>query len=176
MELTIWNLFILFQKLIKFKRDFENFKTACIPWERKIKEVESKYHFDIVGKKDLTVSNITTLQSQVLCLPYHRSLRVISGLLLYFPEVDVWSEYGPVWAHVWSGGAAWGTAFFLVKVIRWFLIQQTLFTFSAFLSHLHAFPLFRFLWVFPMAQFPGKRCPVKSRKQPWTSLCSMTLE
>ena len=32
---------ILFQKLIKFKRDFENFKTACIPWERKIKEVES---------------------------------------------------------------------------------------------------------------------------------------
>lgn len=30
-----------FQKLIKFKRDFANFKTACIPWERKIKEVES---------------------------------------------------------------------------------------------------------------------------------------
>lgn len=30
------------QKFIKFKRDFENFKTACIPWERKIKEVESK--------------------------------------------------------------------------------------------------------------------------------------
>ncbi|CAI5650853.1 unnamed protein product [Oreochromis niloticus] len=29
------------KKLIKFNRDFENFKTACIPWERKIKEVES---------------------------------------------------------------------------------------------------------------------------------------
>ncbi|KAG7264522.1 hypothetical protein CRUP_001756 [Coryphaenoides rupestris] len=31
------------KKLIKFKRDFENFKTACIPWERKIKEVESHF-------------------------------------------------------------------------------------------------------------------------------------
>uniref|UniRef100_A0A6Q2XGP3 Transmembrane channel-like protein n=1 Tax=Esox lucius TaxID=8010 RepID=A0A6Q2XGP3_ESOLU len=29
--------------MIKFNRDFENFKTACIPWERKIKEVESGY-------------------------------------------------------------------------------------------------------------------------------------
>uniref|UniRef100_A0A3B4TDG8 Transmembrane channel-like protein n=1 Tax=Seriola dumerili TaxID=41447 RepID=A0A3B4TDG8_SERDU len=31
------------KKWIKFQRDFENFRTACIPWERKIKEVESKY-------------------------------------------------------------------------------------------------------------------------------------
>ncbi|XP_070819994.1 transmembrane channel-like protein 2-B isoform X2 [Chaetodon trifascialis] len=31
------------KKLIKFKRDFDNFKTACIPWERKIKEVESHF-------------------------------------------------------------------------------------------------------------------------------------
>ncbi|XP_041855492.1 transmembrane channel-like protein 2-B [Melanotaenia boesemani] len=31
------------KKLIKFKRDFENFKTALIPWERKIKEVESHF-------------------------------------------------------------------------------------------------------------------------------------
>uniref|UniRef100_A0A3Q3A8J3 Transmembrane channel-like protein n=1 Tax=Kryptolebias marmoratus TaxID=37003 RepID=A0A3Q3A8J3_KRYMA len=28
------------KKWIKFQRDFENFRTACIPWERKIKEVE----------------------------------------------------------------------------------------------------------------------------------------
>lgn len=28
---------------MKFQRDFENFKTACIPWEMKIKEIESKY-------------------------------------------------------------------------------------------------------------------------------------
>ncbi|XP_037536480.1 transmembrane channel-like protein 2-B [Nematolebias whitei] len=31
------------KKLIKFNRDFDNFKTACIPWERKIKEVESHF-------------------------------------------------------------------------------------------------------------------------------------
>ncbi|XP_038560525.1 transmembrane channel-like protein 2-B [Micropterus salmoides] len=31
------------KKLLKFKRDFENFKTACIPWEMKIKEVESHF-------------------------------------------------------------------------------------------------------------------------------------
>ncbi|XP_061115917.1 transmembrane channel-like protein 2-B [Conger conger] len=31
------------KKWIKFNRDFENFKTACIPWERKIKEVESHF-------------------------------------------------------------------------------------------------------------------------------------
>ncbi|XP_077571647.1 transmembrane channel-like protein 2-B [Stigmatopora nigra] len=31
------------KKFIKFKRDFDNFKTACIPWERKIKEVESHF-------------------------------------------------------------------------------------------------------------------------------------
>ncbi|KAM6965410.1 transmembrane channel-like protein 2-B [Aplochiton taeniatus] len=31
------------KKLIKFNRDFENFKTSCIPWERKIKEVESHF-------------------------------------------------------------------------------------------------------------------------------------
>ncbi|XP_070690659.1 transmembrane channel-like protein 2-B [Pempheris klunzingeri] len=31
------------KKLIKFNRDFENFKTACIPWERKIKDVESHF-------------------------------------------------------------------------------------------------------------------------------------
>ncbi|XP_047665590.1 transmembrane channel-like protein 2-A [Tachysurus fulvidraco] len=31
------------KKWIKFQRDFDNFKTACIPWERKIKEVESHF-------------------------------------------------------------------------------------------------------------------------------------
>ncbi|XP_075437822.1 transmembrane channel-like protein 2, partial [Ascaphus truei] len=34
---------MMLKKWIKFKRDFENFKTACIPWERKIKEVESHF-------------------------------------------------------------------------------------------------------------------------------------
>nr|XP_008101587.1 PREDICTED: transmembrane channel-like protein 1 [Anolis carolinensis] len=31
------------KKWIKFQRDFDNFKTACIPWERKIKEIESHF-------------------------------------------------------------------------------------------------------------------------------------
>uniref|UniRef100_A0A3B4B680 Transmembrane channel-like protein n=1 Tax=Periophthalmus magnuspinnatus TaxID=409849 RepID=A0A3B4B680_9GOBI len=30
-------------KWMKFQRDFENFKTACIPWEMKIKEIESHF-------------------------------------------------------------------------------------------------------------------------------------
>ncbi|XP_067378341.1 transmembrane channel-like protein 2-B [Channa argus] len=34
---------VMAKKMIKFKRDFENFKTACIPWESKIKEVESHF-------------------------------------------------------------------------------------------------------------------------------------
>ncbi|XP_053323785.1 transmembrane channel-like protein 2 [Spea bombifrons] len=34
---------MMLKKWIKFKRDFENFKTACIPWEMKIKEVESHF-------------------------------------------------------------------------------------------------------------------------------------
>ncbi|XP_026195873.1 transmembrane channel-like protein 2-A isoform X1 [Anabas testudineus] len=31
------------KKWIKFQRDFENFRTACIPWESRIKEVESHF-------------------------------------------------------------------------------------------------------------------------------------
>ncbi|XP_078251396.1 transmembrane channel-like protein 2-A, partial [Rhinoraja longicauda] len=31
------------KKWIKFQRDFENFKTSCIPWEMKIKEIESHF-------------------------------------------------------------------------------------------------------------------------------------
>uniref|UniRef100_A0A8C6VVU4 Transmembrane channel-like protein n=1 Tax=Nothobranchius furzeri TaxID=105023 RepID=A0A8C6VVU4_NOTFU len=31
------------KKWVKFQRDFENFKTACIPWEMKIKEIESHF-------------------------------------------------------------------------------------------------------------------------------------
>ncbi|XP_063778461.1 transmembrane channel-like protein 2 [Pseudophryne corroboree] len=34
---------MMLKKWIKFKRDFENFKTTCIPWEMKIKEVESHF-------------------------------------------------------------------------------------------------------------------------------------
>ncbi|XP_043560920.1 transmembrane channel-like protein 1 [Chiloscyllium plagiosum] len=31
------------KKWMKFQRDFENFRTACIPWEMKIKEIESHF-------------------------------------------------------------------------------------------------------------------------------------
>uniref|UniRef100_A0AAY4DJB8 Transmembrane channel-like protein n=1 Tax=Denticeps clupeoides TaxID=299321 RepID=A0AAY4DJB8_9TELE len=34
---------MMMKKWIKFQRDFENFKTACIPWESRIKEVESHF-------------------------------------------------------------------------------------------------------------------------------------
>ncbi|KAL6465952.1 hypothetical protein MHYP_G00260850 [Metynnis hypsauchen] len=34
---------MLRKKWMKFQRDFENFKTACIPWEMKIKEIESHF-------------------------------------------------------------------------------------------------------------------------------------
>lgn len=34
-------IFLYSKKWMKFQRDFENFKTACIPWEMKIKEIES---------------------------------------------------------------------------------------------------------------------------------------
>ncbi|KAG9331502.1 hypothetical protein JZ751_018905 [Albula glossodonta] len=33
------------KKWMKFQRDFENFKTACIPWEMKIKEIEIASYF-----------------------------------------------------------------------------------------------------------------------------------
>ncbi|CAO2578808.1 Transmembrane channel-like protein 2 [Lemmus lemmus] len=36
-------LSVSFQKWIKFQRDFDNFKTQCIPWEMKIKDIESQY-------------------------------------------------------------------------------------------------------------------------------------
>ncbi|XP_057212853.1 transmembrane channel-like protein 1 [Triplophysa rosa] len=34
---------VMMKKWMKFQRDFENFKTACIPWEMKIKEIESHF-------------------------------------------------------------------------------------------------------------------------------------
>ncbi|XP_050795674.1 transmembrane channel-like protein 2 [Gopherus flavomarginatus] len=34
---------MMVKKWVKFKRDFDNFKTQCIPWEMKIKEVESHF-------------------------------------------------------------------------------------------------------------------------------------
>uniref|UniRef100_A0AAY4CWI4 Transmembrane channel-like protein n=1 Tax=Denticeps clupeoides TaxID=299321 RepID=A0AAY4CWI4_9TELE len=34
---------MMLKRWMKFQRDFENFKTACIPWEMKIKDIESHF-------------------------------------------------------------------------------------------------------------------------------------
>ncbi|XP_007932878.2 transmembrane channel-like protein 2 [Orycteropus afer afer] len=34
---------LMAKKWVKFKRDFDNFKTQCIPWEMKIKDIESHF-------------------------------------------------------------------------------------------------------------------------------------
>ncbi|TRY81953.1 hypothetical protein DNTS_013399 [Danionella cerebrum] len=34
---------VMMKKWMKFQRDFDNFRTACIPWEMKIKEIESHF-------------------------------------------------------------------------------------------------------------------------------------
>uniref|UniRef100_H2MA81 Transmembrane channel-like protein n=1 Tax=Oryzias latipes TaxID=8090 RepID=H2MA81_ORYLA len=74
------------KKIIKFKRDFENFKTACIPWERKIKEVES--HFG------------SSVASYFLFLRWMYGLNLILfGLifgLVVLPEVMMGLPYGSI--------------------------------------------------------------------------------
>ncbi|XP_042343722.1 transmembrane channel-like protein 2-B [Plectropomus leopardus] len=74
------------KKLIKFKRDFENFKTACIPWERKIKEVES--HFG------------SSVASYFIFLRWMYGLNlVLFGLmfgLVVLPEVLMGLPYGSI--------------------------------------------------------------------------------
>ncbi|RVE68453.1 hypothetical protein OJAV_G00091850 [Oryzias javanicus] len=74
------------KKFIKFKRDFENFKTACIPWERKIKEVES--HFG------------SSVASYFLFLRWMYGLNLILfGLmfgLVVLPEIMMGLPYGSI--------------------------------------------------------------------------------
>ncbi|XP_033974665.1 transmembrane channel-like protein 2-B [Trematomus bernacchii] len=74
------------KKLIKFKRDFENFKTACIPWERKIKEVES--HFG------------SSVASYFIFLRWMYGLNmVLFGLmfgLVVLPEIIMGLPYGSI--------------------------------------------------------------------------------
>ncbi|XP_047448271.1 transmembrane channel-like protein 2-B [Mugil cephalus] len=74
------------KKFIKFKRDFENFKTACIPWERKIKDVES--HFG------------SSVASYFIFLRWMYGLNlVLFGLmfgLVVLPEVLMGLPYGSI--------------------------------------------------------------------------------
>ncbi|CAB1319491.1 unnamed protein product, partial [Coregonus sp. 'balchen'] len=74
------------KKMIKFNRDFDNFKTACIPWERKIKEVES--HFG------------SSVASYFIFLRWMYGLNlVLFGLmfgLVVLPEVMMGLPYGSI--------------------------------------------------------------------------------
>lgn len=100
--ITEYFLFVS-QKLIKFNRDFENFKTACIPWESRIKEVESLFisvYFLFYRNPAFSEFSVfLILFSSVYC---HRSLWVICCLLLHFPAVDVWIKPGSLWLCVWA--------------------------------------------------------------------------
>lgn len=42
-----------FQKWAKFLKDFEIFKAACVPWENKIKAIESKCSVDLIRWKGI---------------------------------------------------------------------------------------------------------------------------
>ncbi|XP_063158113.1 transmembrane channel-like protein 2 [Candoia aspera] len=77
---------ILTKKWVKFKRDFDNFKTQCIPWEMKIKEVES--HFG------------SSVASYFIFLRWMYGLNlVLFGLifgLVIIPEVLMGVPYGSI--------------------------------------------------------------------------------
>ena len=126
---------------MKFKRDFENFKTACIPWEMKIKEIESKFgllvrmfihfitltlcyiirDFKVTFQEEshilycifprapfsLLSENNDGVTSYLIPLPL-RSFWLLSCLLLYLPEVDVWHQHDLVLSDLWPGYGARG--------------------------------------------------------------------
>ncbi|XP_044275079.1 transmembrane channel-like protein 2 [Varanus komodoensis] len=74
------------KKWVKFKRDFDNFKTQCIPWEMKIKEVES--HFG------------SSVASYFIFLRWMYGVNlVLFGLifgLVIIPEVLMGAPYGSI--------------------------------------------------------------------------------
>lgn len=98
-------LFFKSKKWIKFQRDFENFRTACIPWERKIKEVESKF---IVYSSSVMENSFWADAKTKNVLTVPRSLWVIRCILLYFPAMDVRHEPCAFWIHLWTCGHPWG--------------------------------------------------------------------
>ncbi|XP_061441552.1 transmembrane channel-like protein 2 [Rhineura floridana] len=74
------------KKWVKFKRDFDNFKTQCIPWEMKIKEVES--HFG------------SSVASYFIFLRWMYGVNlVLFGLifgLVIIPEILMGAQYGSI--------------------------------------------------------------------------------
>ncbi|KAK5909915.1 hypothetical protein CesoFtcFv8_003803 [Champsocephalus esox] len=72
------------KKWMKFKRDFGNFKTACIPWEMKIKEIESHFGSSVAS--------------------YFIFLRWMYGINMILFLSDLWPGYG---ARGINGTALW---------------------------------------------------------------------
>ncbi|XP_060763994.1 transmembrane channel-like protein 1 [Neoarius graeffei] len=74
------------KKWVKFQKDFNNFKTACIPWEMKIKEIES--HFG------------SSVASYFIFLRWMFGINIILfGLsfgLVMFPEALMGRPYGSI--------------------------------------------------------------------------------
>ncbi len=93
--------FFFLPEINKFNRDFENFKTACIPWESRIKEVESPFISVYSSVLVKSVFSACFLISSHL-FHSHRSLWVICCLLLHFPAVDVWTKPCSLWFYVWT--------------------------------------------------------------------------
>jgi len=96
---------------MKFQRDFENFKTACIPWEMKIKEIESVtpfssccfFLFPFFAFPHPHLFSFTNL----FLSPY-RPFWLISCFLLHISKVDVWHQYDFIWIDIWVGDGSRG--------------------------------------------------------------------
>ncbi|XP_018417767.1 PREDICTED: transmembrane channel-like protein 2 [Nanorana parkeri] len=74
------------KRWMKFKRDFENFKTACIPWEMKIKEIES--HFgSSVASYFIFLRWIYGVNLVLMCM--------VLGLI-FIPEILMGLPYGSI--------------------------------------------------------------------------------
>ncbi len=99
------------QKWTKFQRDLENFKTACIPWEMKIKEIES---VTLLSLTFLLLCFFFLISKQTLFLYSYRSFWFISCLLLYISEVDVWHQFDFIWTDIWVSNGSRGE-----KVTYW---------------------------------------------------------
>ncbi|KAM5191601.1 transmembrane channel-like protein 2-A [Mantella aurantiaca] len=77
---------LMAKKWMKFKRDFENFKTACIPWEMKIKEIES--HFgSSVASYFIFLRWMYGVNLVLLCM--------VLGLI-FIPEILMGLPYGSI--------------------------------------------------------------------------------
>ncbi|XP_030325885.1 transmembrane channel-like protein 1 isoform X2 [Strigops habroptila] len=67
------------KKWMKFQRDFENFKTACIPWEMKIKEIErlcGKHTLLGLDKENRFIALLKFMLCMTICMPMHSMTRL----------------------------------------------------------------------------------------------------